>query len=397
VTPEILTVIERAIAKAPEQRYQDLGTMRRELQAARARLSPRVAPVVPAAPRATPPVVTPAPTPALSRRSTWSAVSAVAVAGLAVGGYLAFKSSSARPAPPVDNPAATPANSQPKTNPAPAPPTTTSPPAPAPAPAAAPPAAAADAPDPRIATLVEDARRSYGRKDRAKAMDDVRQALNLQSDDRATRDLVLTWLKDAVAETRQAEGAAAAVGRGATTSKDYEDGTLRQSEGTLRASDHPDQAVRLLWDATALFGKATTAGRTVAGAAPPPTTAATPPPPAPAADARKPEPPPIDEKAEVLKTLDAYVRAEDALDAEAVQRIYTKAAPNLKQSFDRLRSQKVQLSGIEVTVNGTQATAQGQQKISAVPKNGNEFPAPASRRTFTLTKMNGAWIITDIK
>jgi hypothetical protein len=221
-------------------------------------------------------------------------------------------------------------------------------------------------------------------------MDDVRRSLQLGADDRATRDLVLVWLRAAVTDAHRAEAAANSVGSAATNSKAYQDGASKESESMLRASDHPEEAVQLLWDATTLFNQAAVDGRKANTVAPVPA------PPPPSTAALQPSPA-VDEKAEVMKVLDAYSIAEGGLDAAAVQRIYLKAPGDLKERFDRLKSQRFQLSNVDITVSGAQATAHGVEKVSAVPRNGKEASTPAAKRTFTLMKMNGAWIITDIK
>jgi hypothetical protein len=108
-----------------------------------------------------------------------------------------------------------------------------------------------------------------------------------------------------------------------------------------------------------------------------------------------PEPPPIDERVLVDRTLQRYRTAYDRLDARLAQAVYPGIDGSaLARAFDGLESQSIRFDACDVAVEGDAATATCRGTSRYVPKIGSREPRLEARVwTFTLQKADGAWMI----
>ena len=91
--------------------------------------------------------------------------------------------------------------------------------------------------------------------------------------------------------------------------------------------------------------------------------------------------------------LGAYAEAYSKLDVTAVQSAYPGVnAEPLRRAFSQLRSQKVQIQGEQIQINGTTATVTLTWQTAWVGKVG--VPGSAAPRVeLTLQKSGSSWII----
>jgi serine/threonine protein kinase len=89
----------------------------------------------------------------------------------------------------------------------------------------------------------------------------------------------------------------------------------------------------------------------------------------------------------------AYAEAYSSLDVRAVQRAYPSVnAEALQRGFAQMRSQKVQIQGEQIEINGAIAKVTLTWQMAAAGRVGGSITA-SSRVELTLEKMGGAWII----
>ena len=128
-------------------------------------------------------------------------------------------------------------------------------------------------------------------------------------------------------------------------------------------------------------------------AAKPPTETAPAPPPAtePTAPAQ-----PGSDEASIGATLREYAAAQESLSAEAVLRVQPGLdAEALARSFRQLRSQKVEISEVELISNdGVTAVVRCQVRHDFTPKVG-ERRAQVGNGVFRLQKIGGRWVIVE--
>ena len=93
--------------------------------------------------------------------------------------------------------------------------------------------------------------------------------------------------------------------------------------------------------------------------------------------------------------LTAYVDAYSRLDASAVQRAFPGVnAASLQRDFTRMKSQRVQLVGEQIQINGTTATVSGTwQAVFELKAGGPQRSAP--RVVLTLQRSGDGWVIVD--
>jgi serine/threonine-protein kinase len=130
--------------------------------------------------------------------------------------------------------------------------------------------------------------------------------------------------------------------------------------------------------------------------APPPTTTlpaapATPPPatPAPAASAG---PPPWNSEAAVRRALESYVAAFASLDPKAIKAVYPSIS---KEDLDRLRHFKaydMEIEPIRIDIDGRKARVRSQLKAALKAFTGKEHMLAPHEETFTLEYRNGSWV-----
>ena len=432
VPPEVARIVDRAIAKDPNQRYQDLAAMRVELEQSRTAVAG--APIRPTAG-----VVAPAMDAAASDaastillrpatgaesggapQKTSTAVRTVGFAalgvGVAVAGYFALgRRTPAAPAPqssaasPVADARIPARESQPAVTP------------PASGAEHAGRAAAESAPaqttDPGVAdaaAAVRAAREFYDHQDRARALTSIQRALQLRPSDPDTRHTLDEWLTAADAEAHQAQVAAEIAGRSAANSKTYADAVARSTQGRSEQRDRPDQALLDLWAATAIFKQAAVEPSSDAR------TALSPPPaPAPARDAGLPAappgrasspaptpapPPPVDpavrrrtEQPAVDSVIEQYRAAVDARNLADLTKVFPTAPPSYKELFDDMKKVSLELSEPKTDYDAawTTATVRAKAKLAVSPKNGFSQSTTVVR-TFILRKADGRWTITSV-
>ena len=434
VPPEVARIVDRAIAKDPNQRYQDLTAMRVELEQSRAELAGT--PIRPTAAVAAPAMDTAASDAAstILLRPATGAGSGTAVAktsttvrtvglaalgvGVAVAGYFALgrRPPAAPAAPAPQSPAASPvADARVPARESRAP--VTPPASPAEhdgrAATASTPAQTSDPGVAETAAAVRAAREFYDHQDRARALTSIQRALQLRPSDPDTRRTLDEWLSAADAEAHQAQVAAEIAGRSAANSKTYADAVARSTQGRSAQRDRPDQALLDLWAATAIFKQAAVGPPSDARAALSP-----PPAPAPARDAgppaappgrasspaATPAPPPVDpavrrrtEQAAVDSVIEQYRLAVDARSLADLTKVFPTAPSSYRELFDDMKKVSLELSEPKTDYDAawTTATVRTKAKLSVSPKNGFS-QSTTVERTFVLRKADGRWTITSV-
>lgn len=127
-----------------------------------------------------------------------------------------------------------------------------------------------------------------------------------------------------------------------------------------------------------------------------------PPPPAPSAAGggapSSPAPGGPDDEARVQATLERWAKAYGARDARGVEDVQPGLGDTLEKQFAALRTVDVALSGCRVAVQDTRATATCQEQFSAEMKVGGQRTSDTRRRQFSLEKSaTGAWRITSAR
>jgi serine/threonine-protein kinase len=283
IDPEIAAMIERAMAKAPEARYQDLESLRQDLAALRTRLlemssvteaddpeaetrfqsvavasgappgsSPRVRTSLPASARAS--AVRPSTQDTQQTRRTRPIVLAAVAGALAISLVVIWtftKPADDRP----DQIEQTKTTAQPPEPQAPPPPATTPdvPPATSAAPGAAQPSDGGETEE-QLRAVRTSARQQIAIGDRQAALETLARGLALDSQDPEVNRL----LEDLVRIARRAatEAGAAAAKRGQRTSTAFRDAQAREreAESLLRARDRVP-AIQALWAATSRYSQ----------------------------------------------------------------------------------------------------------------------------------------------
>ena len=321
---------------------------------------------------------------------------------------------------------------------APSPKANASPPAAVPPPVSPPTASAPPARDlssaveKRLESLRRIVRRQYARGERQQALASATTGLLLSPQDVEIRNFLDQVLKDARSEADAARSAALPAISADRPSTTYQDAERRLQAARLAEPGAPLEAIPAYWMATGLFGKAAAeakgAPRPVAAIPPPsagPEVRAAPgretpavqpqqppvvaPPPAAVAptDPIQTTAPPVvpptptpapasraaSEEPAIRTLLGAYAEAYSNLDVTAVQRAYPRVdAEPLRKAFSQLRSQKVQIQGEQIQINGTTATVTLTWQTAWVGKVG--VPGSAAPRVeLTLQKSGSSWII----
>jgi ketosteroid isomerase-like protein len=132
-------------------------------------------------------------------------------------------------------------------------------------------------------------------------------------------------------------------------------------------------------------------------------TAPSPPPasnPAPAAAVpSRPTPPPapapaaaISDDAAIRAALDAFRSAYERLDVDAVRKVFPKSPAN----FSEVRSFEMQLSELQIALNGDRATVTARRFVRQTGKVGRPQEV-TNRATFQMRRDGSAWIIDSIR
>ncbi|MDQ2979022.1 MAG: nuclear transport factor 2 family protein, partial [Acidobacteriota bacterium] len=111
------------------------------------------------------------------------------------------------------------------------------------------------------------------------------------------------------------------------------------------------------------------------------------------------EPKVLSDQDRIRDVVQRYERAQNALDAEQVTRLYPGASrARLQAAFDGLRSQTVAFDRIRIEVppGSTRATVRLHEQRVAVPKVGVELRADGDR-TILLQKEGENWVITGLR
>jgi serine/threonine-protein kinase len=352
---------------------------------------------------------------------------------------------------PQQQPAATPAQppptstSTPETSTPSNPPETTAtpPPAtpPAPNPEPASPAPSVPATNPAVDAAVKQARQQLARDPR-RALPTIVGGLKLDPKNTQLQGLLGEVVKRARQDAATARTAALRHGQTAETNATFRDATARLTEAGRAERSRPDSAAGLYWQAADLMNRADTeiadalakaeaAKAAAAKATPPPEpvkpapavpnlptgtqtsapgtnvpSTPVPPPPAPVnppagtgtaptGRGTRPAPPQDNDQQMIRETLRSYQQAYEALNVEAVRRVYPSVDANrLAELFNNVRSQEVQIDSEQITISGNTATVTARVRTSATLKQGRA-PANAATATFIMEKQGGRWIIRD--
>lgn len=103
---------------------------------------------------------------------------------------------------------------------------------------------------------------------------------------------------------------------------------------------------------------------------------------------------PSDEE-QIQAVLNRWARAYSARDARGVDDLQPGAEGALRKAFDQLKSVESSLSGCRISAQQTKATAQCTETFSAELKVGGGRSAGTRRRSFSLDKSSGTWRITS--
>ena len=306
-------------------------------------------------------------------------------------------------APPVD-PAATPATLAPPG---------AEPPAEPPAPAGL---------DAATRTLLANGRRALARGDVAAALAPAQDAWRRAGDDPEvqafTRDLTAAAGRAAVLAQRDA----AAVGAGELAARQAAAAAKARSQGDRLATQPGPEGAAALWRSAVLYRGAAQAAREEgerrerarqeearrAEAAPPPAPAPTTParrqePPARTEQEARPAPPPpaprpVDGSAGVEAAIGRYRAASEALDAGAVQAVWPSApAGTLRRSFANYESLSMRVTGCEVQVQGSSATAVCWREQEVRLKAGRSPDPTRQRVRFRLRRAGDGWLIDSLE
>ena len=378
--------------------------------------------------------------PAQARRLYTGFGVGVAVLGLAGLGYWAV----GHRAPRVPAPAGQPAGDS---SSAPSPKATAAPPAAVPPPVS--PTAVSAPPERDLSSGVEKrleslrriVRRQYARGQRQQALASATTGLLLSPQDVEIRNFLDQALKDARSEAGAARSAALAAISANRPSTTYQDAERRLQAGRLAEPAAPLEAIPAYWMATGLFVKAAAeaksatrpvvaipppspapevrpaAGRETPAAQPQPPPVVAPPPaavtptapiqttvppvgpptptptPTPTTPTPTPAPRAPSEEPAIRTLLGAYAEAYSKLDVTAIQKAYPGVdAEPLRRAFSQLKSQRVQIQGEQIQINGTTATVTLTWQTAWVGKVG--VPGSAAPRVeLTLQKSGSSWII----
>jgi serine/threonine protein kinase len=419
VTPEIVRIVDRALAKDPTQRYQDLATMRHDLQGARSQLLPTApATVVMAAPEpARPPTVPPPPPRPSSIQPKYLGFAALLSVAAGGAAYLATRHASTSSTTNLSSegpattsaagvtPTPSPLSSSPSRQTAlPAPPSTPSPPPAAQAGRATGPTEVPPEPDEVVA--LRTAREAYARKDRALALLSIQHALELRSGYPEAQQTLHGWLTTANAESRQARMSAEIAGRSPTNSPKYADAASGVAEAKTLEGTHPDQSLLKVWEATNLFRQAAVEPTRETPPAPQAPAESGPSHPASAASSSgavstEPAPDPAAlrrvEQPAIDRAIDDYRLAFDARDLAALKKTFPTAPSTYKELFDSMNKVSIQFRDAKTEYNDglTTATVQTAAVLAVSPKNGFA-QSTTVQRVFSLQKVAGTWTIISV-
>ena len=212
--------------------------------------------------------------------------------------------------------------------------------------------------------------------------------------------------------TRTVTARANAIAANAASLSDFRRATSVLRDGdSLVSAGRFDAAASKFEEASRLFASAETAARTTSRPAPPvviadprPTSRDVPPPVIPTTRTTAPDPEPVPVRPveerpqvrpsgaedEIRETIDAYVGAQEALDADRYVRVFPSAdRSRVAAAFRSFRSQDLDLTIDGIEVNGSRATVRAQetrtvQRVSA-------------DRTFSLERKGSTWVIVAIR
>ncbi len=88
-----------------------------------------------------------------------------------------------------------------------------------------------------------------------------------------------------------------------------------------------------------------------------------------------------------------WARAYSAMDVDAVNQLQPGARRALEKQFTDLQSVTVTLAGCQISVQGARATAQCREQMTARSRDGKNFPVATRQRNFTLQKSDAGWRI----
>ena len=237
---------------------------------------------------------------------------------------------------------------------------------------------------------------------------------------------VVDTIRSNVMRSKEA-AASARNGAGADLYREGDEQLSRAQQ--LAATGQTVESVRAFWQAADLFAKSLTVPGRATASAPPPSPPVTPAEPVPsAASASKPEtetvapPPPGPSPARpeasqppaaaaspppkapsdddaIHETLRRYDAAYEAMSIDAVRRVYPSLAggqvEQLRQTFEGMKSYQMDIRNVRVTVTNDTATAQGTLARRMVPRVG--APVIDERNAeFRLRRAGGAWEIADV-
>jgi serine/threonine protein kinase len=291
--------------------------------------------------------------------------------------------------------------------------------------------------DERLNEIRATARRQLAAADRPQLLNTLSAGLVLDAGDVDFNGLIDELKRDARQLTVQARANASRRGATEDSSLEFRDGRAREREGeALERSGDRAQAIRALWAATELYGRAArvTAERG-APTAPPPAPPPQPPvakietpplperqsspvlPPAP--ESEKPPQPALPSRAEpstpaavdavdaragdaaaIADTLRRYASAYRSLDIAAVRKVLpslnAQQLRSLDTDFSNYRSYTVEVADPRIAVDHDTATARCQVTRSFVTKNGVAGGHTVAT-TFHLRKVDAAWVIERVE
>jgi len=455
IDPDIPATIDRAMAKAPEARYQDLESLRQDLVAVRTRLleagaatgtsdpdaetrfqsvaiasatppgsSPRVRTTLPSSSRGI--GVQSAVGDVQPRRRAGLLLPGIAAAAIALALALAAIWTFNRP-PPDTPPVQIETTAQPPQPPVPAP---AIPPAVSPAPGAEQPADVNGAAlEQQLRAVRMSARQQITAGNRQAALETLGRGLALDAKDPEVNGLLDDLAR--VARRAAAEAGATAARRGQRSSAAFLDAQAREREADslMRAGDRVP-AVRVFWAATSRYNEVPEVTSQKASAAPPPAAPAAPavipvapsasvpggtpistaPPPVPKpspAPAEKPaaprEPAPDPNAAHgaaIRDTLHRYSQAYQSLDSQAVAEVMpsltTDQLRNLERDFSNYRSYTVEIRDPRIAVEGMTATVTCQVVRSFETRSGVRGSNTVDS-IFHLRRSGSAWTIERLE
>jgi eukaryotic-like serine/threonine-protein kinase len=293
--------------------------------------------------------------------------------------------------------------------------------------------------DERLNEIRATARRQLAAGDHSQLLNTLSAGLVLDAGDVDLNGLIDELKRDARQLTVQARTNASRRGATEDSSVEFRDGRAREREGeTLDRSGDRAQAIRALWAATELYGRAarTTAQRGAPPATPPPAPQPqvpvakieTPPlperqsspvqPPAPESDKPPPPSPPLraepsipapveavadaraSDTAAIEDTLRRYASAYRSLDIAAVRKVLpslnAQQLRSLENDLSNYRSYTVELADPRIAVDRETATAKCQVTRSFVTKSGVAGGHTVAT-TFHLRKIDAAWVIERVE